>query len=212
MLKKGESIELKWEINESRADDFSDCVRKAWEYSYDLYRPAPVETPYTDEIMKDVLSNFFVESYVDNATVKYFSGVELRTDDCGKNDVAEVGFVGRTLLNAFNALEYGEEKERTELVDMANSIFDSYLQKGFSKNGFFNEVVHFKRNSVEKIIASVVSRKVCMLFCIIWIMRRRTDVIIRNGRCICGKCLITFYCYRIRMEVFHANLRMICLL
>lgn len=150
LLKKGESIELKWEINESRADDFSDCVRKAWEYSYDLYRPAPVETPYTDEIMKDVLSNFFVESYVDNATVKYFSGVELRIDDCGKNDVAEVGFVGRTLLNAFNALEYGEEKERTELVDMANSIFDSYLQKGFSKNGFFNEVVHFKRNSVEK--------------------------------------------------------------
>lgn len=150
LLKKGESIELKWEINESRADDFSDCVRKAWEYSYDLYRPAPVETPYTDEKMKDVLSNFFVESYVDNATVKYFSGVELRIDDCGKNDVAEVGFVGRTLLNAFNALEYGEEKERTELVDMANSIFDSYLQKGFSKNGFFNEVVHFKRNSIEK--------------------------------------------------------------
>lgn len=150
LLKKGESIELKWEINESRADDFSDCVRKAWEYSYDLYRPAPIETPYTDKIMKDVLSNFFVESYVDNATVKYFSGVELRIDDCGKNDVAEVGFVGRTLLNAFNALEYGEEKERTELVDMANSIFDSYLQKGFSKNGFFNEVVHFKRNSVEK--------------------------------------------------------------
>lgn len=212
LLKKGESIELKWEINESRADDFSDCVRKAWEYSYDLYRPTPVETPYTDKIMKDVLSNFFVESYVDNATVKYFSGVELRIDDCGKNDVAEVGFVGRTLLNAFNALEYGEEKERTELVDMANSIFDSYLQKGFSKNGFFNEVVHFKRNSIEKIIAYVVSRKVCMLFCIIWIMRRRTDVIIRNGRCICGKCLITFYCYRIRMGVFHANLRMICLL
>ena len=150
LLKKGESIELKWEINESRADDFSDCVRKTWEYSYDLYRPTPVETPYTDKIMKDVLSNFFVESYVDNATVKYFSGVELRTDDCGKNDVAEVGFVGRTLLNAFNALEYGEEKERTELVDMANSIFDSYLQKGFSKNGFFNEVVHFKRNSIEK--------------------------------------------------------------
>lgn len=150
LLKKGESIELKWEINESRADDFSDCVRKTWEYSYDLYRPTPVETPYTDKIMKDVLSNFFVESYVDNATVKYFSGVELRIDDCGKNDVAEVGFVGRTLLNAFNALEYGEEKERTELVDMANSIFDSYLQKGFSKNGFFNEVVHFKRNSIEK--------------------------------------------------------------
>ncbi|WP_299230935.1 hypothetical protein [uncultured Bacteroides sp.] len=150
LLKKGESIELKWEIRENRADDFADFIRESWEYSYDLYRPMPVETPYTDEMMKEVLSNFFVESFVDDTSVKYFSGVELLTDDCLKHDVAEVGFVGRTLLNAFNALEYGEQKDRKELVDMANGIFDSYLQKGFSKNGFFNEVVHFKRNSVEK--------------------------------------------------------------
>lgn len=150
LLKKGESIELKWEIRENRADDFADFIRESWEYSYDLYRPTPVETPYTDEMMKEVLSNFFVESFVDDTSVKYFSGVELLTDDCLKHDVAEVGFVGRTLLNAFNALEYGEQKDRKELVDMANGIFDSYLQKGFSKNGFFNEVVHFKRNSVEK--------------------------------------------------------------
>lgn len=150
LLKKGESIELKWEIRENGADDFADFIRESWEYSYDLYRPMPVETPYTDEMMKEVLSNFFVESFVDDTSVKYFSGVELLTDDCLKHDVAEVGFVGRTLLNAFNALEYGEQKDRKELVDMANGIFDSYLQKGFSKNGFFNEVVHFKRNSVEK--------------------------------------------------------------
>lgn len=150
LLKKGESIELKWEIKENRADNFADFIRESWEYSYDLYRPTPVETPYTDEMMKEVLSNFFVESFVDDTSVKYFSGVELITDDCLKHDVAEVGFVGRTLLNAFNALEYGGQKDRKELVDMANGIFDSYLQKGFSKNGFFNEVVHFKRNFVEK--------------------------------------------------------------
>lgn len=150
LLKKGESIELKWEIKENRADNFADFIRESWKYSYDLYRPTPVETPYTDEMMKEVLSNFFVESFVDDTSVKYFSGVELITDDCLKHDVAEVGFVGRTLLNAFNALEYGGQKDRKELVDMANGIFDSYLQKGFSKNGFFNEVVHFKRNFVEK--------------------------------------------------------------
>lgn len=149
-LKKGESLTLTWEIHETVAEDFSDCVQKAWEYSYDLYKPTPVETPYTDEIMKDVLSNFFVESYVDDTPAKYYSGVELRTATCENLDVAEVGFVGRTLLNAFNALEYGEERQRTDLVKNANSIFDSYLLHGFSEAGFFNEVVHYKRNFVEK--------------------------------------------------------------
>ena len=149
-LKKGETLTLTWEIHETTADDFSDCVKQAWEYSYDLYKPTPVETPYTDEIIKEVLSNFFVESYVDDTPTKYYSGVELRTATCENLDVAEVGFVGRTLLNAFNALEYGEGKQRADLVKNANSIFDSYLQHGFSEAGFFNEVVHYKRNFVEK--------------------------------------------------------------
>ena len=54
--------------------------------------------------MKDVLSNFFVESYVNTTPTHYYSGVELKTATCDNTDVAEVGFVGRTLLNAFNAL------------------------------------------------------------------------------------------------------------
>ena len=57
-------------------------------------------------------------------------------------------FVGRTLLNAFNALEYGEQQRRTDLVTNAYKIFDSYLQNGFSETGFFNEVVHYRRNFV----------------------------------------------------------------
>ncbi|WP_072541540.1 hypothetical protein [Bacteroides mediterraneensis] len=150
-LKKGETLTLTWEIHETEATDFSDCVKQAWEYSYDLYKPAPVETPYTTDFVKEVLSNFFVESYVDDAVTKYYSGVELQTATCDKLDVAEVGFVGRTLLNAFNALEYGEEKQRPDLVANANQIFDSYLEHGFSAAGFFNEVVHFKRNFVESI-------------------------------------------------------------
>ena len=35
----------------------------------------------------------------------------------------EVGFVGRTLLNAFNALEYGEQQRRTDLVTNAYKNF-----------------------------------------------------------------------------------------
>lgn len=149
-LKKGESITLTWEVSERNVNDFSECVKQIWEYSYDLYKPEPVNTPYSDEKMKEVLSNFFVESYVDDTPTKYYSGVELRTATCENLDVAEVGFVGRTLLNAFNALEYGESQNRKDLVGNANSIFDSYLQNGFSSRGFFNEVVHYKRDFVEK--------------------------------------------------------------
>lgn len=46
------------------------------------------------------MSNFFVESFVGNTPTHYYSGVELRTATCDQTDVAEVGFVGRTLLNA----------------------------------------------------------------------------------------------------------------
>lgn len=91
---------LTWELNESAPTDFSDCVKQAWEYSYDLYKPATVETPYTDEVMKEVMSNFFVESFIGNTPSNYYSGVELHTETCDNVDVAEVGFVGRTLLNA----------------------------------------------------------------------------------------------------------------
>lgn len=150
-LGKGKTLELTWKLHEAKTEDFSDCMKQAWEYSYDLYRPEIVETPYTTEVMKDVMSNFFVESFVGDTPTKYYSGVELRTADCKKRDLAEVGFVGRTLLNAFNALEYGEGKNREDLIANANAIFDSYLEYGFSDAGFFNEVVHYDRNQIEHV-------------------------------------------------------------
>lgn len=149
LLRKGDSITLTWELSERDAADFSDCVQRTWEYCYDTYRPQPVNTPYTIDRMKEVMSNFFVESYVNNTPTHYYSGVELETATCASTDVAEVGFVGRTLLNAFNALEYGAQKNRTDLVMNANSIFDTYLQNGFSPAGFFNEVVHYNRDFKE---------------------------------------------------------------
>lgn len=146
LLRKGESLTLTWELSERDAADFSECVQRTWEYCYDTNHPQPVETPYTVERMKEVMSSFFVESYVDTTPTHYYSGVELETATCATTDVAEVGFVGRTLLNAFNALEYGVEQGRTGLVENANSIFDTYLENGFSPAGFFNEVVHYKRD------------------------------------------------------------------
>ena len=139
LLRKGDSISMTWEVSERNAADFSECVQRTWEYCYDTNRPKPVDTPYTVDRMKEVMSNFFVESYVGNTPTHYYSGVELETATCANTDVAEVGFVGRTLLNAFNALEYGKQQNRQDLVDNANHIFDTYLQNGFSPAGFFNE-------------------------------------------------------------------------
>ena len=149
LLRKGDSITLTWELSEIDAADFSECVQRTWEYCYDTNRPQPVNTPYTVDRMKDVLSNFFVESYVNTTPTHYYSGVELKTATCANTDVAEVGFVGRTLLNAFNALEYGSQQNHPELVNSANSIFDTYLTNGFSPAGFFNEVVHYNRDFKE---------------------------------------------------------------
>lgn len=149
LLRKGDSITLTWELSEIAVADFSECVQRTWEYCYDTNRPQPVNTPYTVDRMKDVLSNFFVESYVNTTPTHYYSGVELKTATCASTDVAEVGFVGRTLLNAFNALEYGFQQKRPELVNSANSIFDTYLSSGFSPAGFFNEVVHYNRDFKE---------------------------------------------------------------
>lgn len=148
-LRKGDSISMTWELSERDAADFSECVQRTWEYCYDTNRPKPVDIPYTVERMKEVMSNFFVESYVSDTPTHYYSGVELETATCANTDVAEVGFVGRTLLNAFNALEYGKQQNRRDLVDNANSIFDTYLQNGFSPAGFFNEVVHYNRGFKE---------------------------------------------------------------
>lgn len=149
LLRKGDSISMTWEVSERNTADFSECVQRTWEYCYDTNRPKPVDTPYTVDRMKEVMSNFFVESYVSNTPTHYYSGVELEIATCANTDVAEVGFVGRTLLNAFNALEYGKQQNRQDLVDNANHIFDTYLQNGFSPAGFFNEVVHYNRGFKE---------------------------------------------------------------
>lgn len=149
LLRKGDSISMTWEVSERNTADFSECVQRTWEYCYDTNRPKPVDTPYTVDRMKEVMSNFFVESYASNTPTHYYSGVELETATCANTDVAEVGFVGRTLLNAFNALEYGKQQNRQDLVDNANHIFDTYLQNGFSPAGFFNEVVHYNRGFKE---------------------------------------------------------------
>ncbi len=149
-LEKNETKQLVWEIKKGKAADYSGFIASTWVYSYDTYKPVPVKSSYNNDNAKKVLTNFFKESYVDKYPVKYYSGVELHTDNCNSTGIAEVGFVGRVLLNAFNALEYGEQYNDQMLVNNAKSIFDSYLANGFTPGGFFREVIDFERNKEEQ--------------------------------------------------------------
>lgn len=148
-LAKGDRITLVWEVDREKASDFSGLVKHVWEYSYDLNKPQAVNTPYTTDKMKNVISDFFVQSFESKYPLKYMSGVHLKVDDCKNTGTAEVGFVGRVLLNAFNALEYGEQQNRQELVANSRAVFDSYLKEGFTKSGFYREVVDFRTNTEE---------------------------------------------------------------
>lgn len=146
-LEKGESRQVVWEIRKGNAPDYSSFVADVWNYSYDTFQPKQVKTAYDTNLAKKTLSNFFTESYVDKYNLKYFSGVHMRTDDCKSTGMTEVGFIGRVLLNAYNALEYGEQNNNPDLVKKANSIFDSYLKHGFTPNGFFREFVDYSKNT-----------------------------------------------------------------
>lgn len=151
LLKKGESILLTWNILEGNAENFSDFVRSMWEYCYDTYTPCVVKTPHSIANVKETLSNFFVSSLVTDRPLIYNSGIHLKTKDCATNGQAEVGFIGRVLLNAFNAWEYGWQCEREDLKANSLKIFDSYLRNGFTNTGFFKESVNFDKDYEEPI-------------------------------------------------------------
>lgn len=150
-LDKGETRKLVWEITKGTAPDYSAFVANVWNYSYDTYKPAAFQNAMSAAEAKNVLSNFFKESYMDKYDLKYYSGVHMRTDDCESTGSVEVGFVGRVLLNAFNALEYGETMNRLDLVQNAKNVFDSYLKYGFTPNGFFREFVDYSHNDETKV-------------------------------------------------------------
>ena len=138
-LEKGEQLLLTWYIREGEAKDYGQFVADTWTYCMDRINPMPLQAMYSPEQMKAQMANYFRQAYVDQFALKYHSGSNLRCDDCLPADHVTLGFVGRVLLNAFNALEYGEQTGETKLVEMGKAIFDSWLQNGFTAKGYFKE-------------------------------------------------------------------------
>lgn len=152
-INKGDTITLNWELRYSYNTDYSDFVADTWSYTYDTFQPAPLKDAMSNTDAKKYLSHFFTNSYVDDYNLKYFSGVEMRTDDCINTPVYQIGFVGRVLINALNALEYGEASGNTDLVNKANAIFESTLSYGFTPDGYLREDLRLDNNKESDVMS-----------------------------------------------------------
>ena len=142
-LEAGQTQVLSWIIREGQAEDFGDFVAQSWRHCVDQLRPTPLQPLYTPEQMKAQLSNYFRCAYVDQYPIKYHSGHTLRCDDCLPFPAAQLGFCGRTILNGFNALEYGEQTGQQLLVDQGQAILASYLSDGLTEGGYFKDEVRY---------------------------------------------------------------------
>ncbi len=152
-ISKGDTRHLEWQMRTTPADDYSDFVADVWTYTFDTLTPDPVDTGLDNEQAKGYLANYFRTSFVDKYDMKYYTSCGIRTDDCANNGMFEVGFVGRVLLNAYNALEYGREHGDQAMVDNATSIFNSVLTHGFTPNGFFKETMNLEDGSEADILS-----------------------------------------------------------
>ena len=133
---------LVWLIHEGEAKDYGQFVADTWKQCMDRFKPQPLEPLYTPDEVKARLADYFRKAYVDQYDLKYFSGLGLRCDDCKPVDHVQLGFCGRVLLNAFNALEYGEQHGDAHLARIGRSVYDSWLQLGFTARGYFKEDFH----------------------------------------------------------------------
>lgn len=150
-LEKGESRTLTWVVRKEQAADFSGFVANTWTSTFDRMQPKPIRTLYSAEEMKSTMSNYFRRSYVSKYPLKYNSGMTLRTDCCAPVGEVQLGFVGRVLLNAFNQIEYGEKNGQGDLVRQGQAIFDSYLEHGFTQNGYLRDFVNFDREGLDAV-------------------------------------------------------------
>ena len=156
-IEKGQTKTIQWRITQTEAKDFGQHVAQMWERCFDNLKPQPLKPQFTPDEMKKGLTNYFRQSYVSNYPLKFNSGLTLLTSDCKPFTEMQVGFCGRTLLNAFNAIEYGELHGDQDLVKMGNEILESFLHNGFTSQGYFHDFVNFKHGfpKDEEVIHSI---------------------------------------------------------
>lgn len=147
-LEKGESRTLTWIVRKEQAADFSEFLANTWTSTFDRMQPKPLRALYTADEMKSAMSNYFRRSYVSKYPLKFNSGMTLHIDHCTPVGEVQLGFVGRVLLNAFNQIEYGEKNGQSDLVRQGQAIFDSYLEHGFTQNGYLRDFVNFDREGL----------------------------------------------------------------
>ena len=144
-LEPGEEKALTWYVRTDSSEDYGAFVKEAWEYSFDRMAPEPLVPLYTPEQMKAQLSKYFRIGLVEGYPLKFYSSLGMRIAECKNVPIMEVGFCGRTLLNAFNAVEYGHQTGQEDIVRIGNSIFDSFLENGFTSNGYLLDNIDFRR-------------------------------------------------------------------
>ena len=208
-LNAGESKTVIWRVKKQKQSTYSDFVAATWEYCFDRLNPQPLKPLYTAEQMKEGMSNYFTKSYVDKFPLKFNSGHGLRCDDCKPFTHMQIGFCGRVLLNAFNALEYGEAHNRPDLVKIGNDIFDSFLEHGFTKRGYFWDKSSTERKNPPRKTSytpSVSSRKQPTPCSITYATSVCTDANTKLGRRNCAHCSTTSSHSSRAMEATHASI------
>lgn len=154
-LEAGEERVLTWRIHQIEAENYGMFVSKMWQYSFDKMHPQPITPLYSADEMKGQLTNYFHSSYVDKFPLKYNSGITLETENCNPYTEVQLGFCGRVLLNAFNEIEYGETHHQTDLFNMGQDIINSWLQNGFTPQGWFIDWVNYSEGMPKEFVHSI---------------------------------------------------------
>ena len=154
-LEKGESVTLHYQVVKRKADHYNEYIKQIWIHTFDLFQPQPLEgNKLSDQEIKHVLAKFYTQSFVAVGNLKGFSGIDLQTQKCERKKTLEVGFIGRVLLNAFNALEWAQENEDEKLEKIGYAVLDSYEQYGFADNGFIRELAD-QENDIQEDVYSI---------------------------------------------------------
>ena len=154
-LEAGEERVLTWRIHQTEAENYGMFVSKVWQYSFDKMRPQPITPLYSADEMKGQLTNYFRSSFVNKFPLKYNSGITLETENCNPYTEVQLGFCGRVLLNAFNEIEYGESHHQTDLFNMGQDIIKSWLQNGFTPQGWFIDWVNYSEGMPKEFVHSI---------------------------------------------------------